>query len=1104
MSAPGYASYLSTVTIADDHNPGVRVTESNGSTNVIEYQNLDFGLGLATALAAGLPFEDTYTIALTQAPAAGETIRITVGAQDTRTSETGGIVSFSQQLQVCLLTTNPNCSTTTTASDYKQFLTVDFDSTNWNNPQTVYVRAFENQRVDGPDTHVFAPTLAQLNNIQGPLLINGGEGKDRTGLLEREPVMLPGETNLTPSMGHVITGTEAITDSNGNVVTPATITIDPSTLGEVAIREATGITDNSVQDVAVNATGGTFTLTCGGCGSTTPDLAFDAPSVTIENALKTLTGHNLTVSQNGSEYEVKFLDAGPYPTLFVGGTTATTATVGTLEPVNPGDLVGFTIEITRGTAKNKTRIVTAASKSGSYWVLTLDKPWLSPFTMDASVPDVSSYYTLLQTNPNLLVNEVQEANLLFIYDTDNPASYNDPHLTPNPFGQGQMFFDSSNFGPFDAHGHQAALNQFRITGFGMGENRCIGGPSQPAGQVDNGVLTDANACTGPVGGNEPGGITFKGLQDVELNLGPQNNLFTIHDTPPSTLFRLNTGAGADVVNIEKIEGHTFVNTGGGSDVVNVSNTHQQLSDLFGLLTLSGDSPQAVVIALTNGSPAQGTAVDKVDAEQKLTIDGTSGTFTLTYAPTPLNLTASQGPGLNAGSLAKGTYYYVVTAIIGGHETLVSPETFAQVSANATVDLSWYPVPLATAYKVYRGTTPGGETFLASTAVTHFHDTGAVTSGAPTPASSATVVTTSTLHYGDSAGTVHDALAAILGGSSSVDVKKAGNVYRITFQGTDFGGTAIPLLLTDPSGLKSGAGELDQLNIDDSGSVATQDAALLTSTSLTGLDLPTANQIQQLVLDATGGTFTLTYTFPLVPLEVSAHTGTAVGTLAAGTHYYRVSAIIGGLETIASPEVAALTAPNGSVNLTWDAVSIGTTSADGYRIYRGDTTGNEIVYLSTVANGTLLAPFVDTGGTGTPGTPLAAPIYPLAPSNASAAPGIAAGTLAAGTHYYEVSAVMAAGGETIASPEVTALAGPNGSVNLTWAAVVGATGYKVFRGDTSGQRERVLLHGYERDDRRAVRRHRRCRHDGHAAFRADPVRPSDNLDPRPARVERLCE
>ena len=97
------------------------------------------------------------------------------------------------------------------------------------------------------------------------------------------------------------------------------------------------------------------------------------------------------------------------------------------------------------------------------------------------------------------------------------------------------------------------------------------------------------------------------------------------------------------------------------------------------------------------------------------------------------------------------------------------------------------------------------------------------SGAP-PTTSATVQQT-TVHYGDSAATVESALGTILGGSGNVDVQKAGNVYRIAFQGS-FKGTAIPLLLTDPANLKSGAGELDTLNIDDSGSTAAQDAAVL--------------------------------------------------------------------------------------------------------------------------------------------------------------------------------------------------------------------------------------------------------------------------------------
>ena len=1006
ISATSYAQYLATVTIADDHAVGVRVTESNGSTNVIEYKDTDFGLALATARADGFPFQDSYIVALTEAPAAGQVIAITVGAQATRTSETGGIVSYSQQLQLCMAPTA--CQTTTTLSDYKQFLTLNFDLTNWNVPQTVWVRALENDRVDGMDTHVFAQQLAQLNDLQGPLLVNGGEGADRTGLLEREPVMLPGEKNLTPSMGKVVDGTEAVQDTNGNVVTPATITIDPSTLAEVSITEQAGVTDESVQEIAVNAIGGTFKLGCTTCGhTTTGDIAFNAPAVAIENALKTLLGRNLTVSVNGSVYEVKFLGGSGFPTLTVGDGTLgqTTAHVGTLVPIAPADLKDFTIEITQGTAKNKTRIITAASQSGSNWVLTLDHPWFSPFTGDASVPDNTSYFTLLLTNPNLLADETQEANLMFVYDTDNPASFDDPHLTPNPFGEGQLFYDTSLFGPFDEHGHQQALNQFRITGFGMGQNRCIGGPARPAGQVDNGVLTDANACTGPVGGNEPGGITFKGLQDVELNFGPGNTRFTIKDTPPSTLVRVNTGAGDDVVNVEKIESHTFVNAGAGNDIVNIHNTSQQLSDLLGLLTVSGDSPQATTINLTNGSPAQGTAVDPVSAEQKLTVDGTSGSFTVTYVPQPLNLTASQNPG--SGTLAKDTYYYVVTAILPGGQTIASPEAFDQVSGNAAVDLAWYPVPLATGYKIYRGTDTGQENVLVgTTSNTFFTDTGSGSAGSPP-----TLTTTTTIHapvtvnYGDTAQAVQTDLETLVG-SGNVKVQKAGNVYLLFFQGA-FKWTAIPLLLTDPANLKSGKGELDQLNIDDSGSTATQDAALLTSTSLTGLDMPIANQIQQLVLDATAGTFTLTYSFPLVPVNVKATTGTAVGALAAGTHYYVVTAVVGGIETSASSEVAALTAPNGSVDLSWDAVA----SATEYHVYRGATTGGEASgYLLAVANH-----LTDLGGALTvvdTGAPPSAPTVfvhqtttPLAWNASASAPG----SLCAGTPCGVQQALEALGG-----------------------------------------------------------------------------------------------
>jgi hypothetical protein len=55
-----------------------------------------------------------------------------------------------------------------------------------------------------------------------------------------------------------------------------------------------------------------------------------------------------------------------------------------------------------------------------------------------------------------------------------------------------------------------------------------------------------------------------------------------------------------------------------------------------------------------------------------------------------------------------------------------------------------------------------------------------------------------------------------------------------------------------------------------------------------------------------------------------------------------------------------------------------------------------------------------------------------------------GTLAAGTWYYQVSAVGGPNGETLGSNEVVGNLSAAGEVTLTWSAVAGATGYRVYR------------------------------------------------------------
>lgn len=74
----------------------------------------------------------------------------------------------------------------------------------------------------------------------------------------------------------------------------------------------------------------------------------------------------------------------------------------------------------------------------------------------------------------------------------------------------------------------------------------------------------------------------------------------------------------------------------------------------------------------------------------------------------------------------------------------------------------------------------------------------------------------------------------------------------------------------------------------------------------------------------------------------------------------------------------------------------------------------------------------------------------APTGLVATPSGTGGTLAAGTYYYKVAATDAAG-QTLASAQVSsgALTGTTSSVVLTWTAVNGATGYRVYRSTVSG-------------------------------------------------------
>ncbi len=99
-----------------------------------------------------------------------------------------------------------------------------------------------------------------------------------------------------------------------------------------------------------------------------------------------------------------------------------------------------------------------------------------------------------------------------------------------------------------------------------------------------------------------------------------------------------------------------------------------------------------------------------------------------------------------------------------------------------------------------------------------------------------------------------------------------------------------------------------------------------------------------------------------PTVITAATPSASGgTLASGTYYYRVTAIVGGVESVGSNEFAVtVTGPSGSVALTWLAVP----SATGYNVYRGISSGGENVYY---APGNVTS-YTDTNAASSGGSP----------------------------------------------------------------------------------------------------------------------------------------
>lgn len=173
-----------------------------------------------------------------------------------------------------------------------------------------------------------------------------------------------------------------------------------------------------------------------------------------------------------------------------------------------------------------------------------------------------------------------------------------------------------------------------------------------------------------------------------------------------------------------------------------------------------------------------------------------------------------------------------------------------------------------------------------------------------------------------------------------------------------------------------------------------------------------------------------------------------GSLAPATYYYEVTAFNGSGETTASNEVNyTLAAPLSTIEVKWASVS----GATGYKLYRGTASSGENKLVATInssASGLFI--FDDNGNLGSASSPPGSNTSGIAaPVQNNTTPSGSGGTLATNTYYYEITATNGTGETTASNEKTAAVTGPTGSVALSWGAVTGATGYKIYRGTSAG-------------------------------------------------------
>ena len=548
-------------------------------------------------------------------------------------------------------------------------------------------------------------------------------------------------------------------------------------------------------------------LTGSGTGLTAQD---EIDEVQVQNA----TGGTFTFSFNGGSVSEPYnstgsdLGAQTFITAVPNSTTAGSVTLG-------GSAGDYTIEFTGGWAGTD---VADASTDSTNLTGALDT---ASHPGNGTLPSDATFDTEITDSPAISTKIVQDGVASVTTTTTHDGGTGLGANTATQGGASVHEVQTLNV-------RAATTGTFTLTfGTGMtaqttgGINASLGATALAAAVQSALNASPVNANVTVTGADTLGGklltITFTSTGDQPQLLPTTTVAFggvnetqtvTIAGAVSGTFTLLSNGVASPGISFDGSNLQSAITTLMGHPVTVTPNGGGSFTVTFDGTGLTGTNVKPLAVGDISGLTAQNEIqfvqlLNTTGGTFTLTTTGTPGTSTtpttstttaisynaqIGHATQPQNPTATKASG---GTLAPGTYYYVITAITASGEGVASASVHATTDAsNGTITLTWDAVTGATSYRIYRGTSAGSATaFFApgGTSATFNDDGSATPTGNSIPPTDLAQQLSNMPALGAAANEVH-----ITGDPTSG--------WTITFDGTDTHGKHFDKLVGDPGGL----------------------------------------------------------------------------------------------------------------------------------------------------------------------------------------------------------------------------------------------------------------------------------------------------------------